>query len=294
MKIGLLHPGNMGAALATCLRGEVYWASDGRSPATAARAIEAGITDLDDLGSLVVASDVLVAVCPPAAAQDVAQQVSALGFDGLYVDLNAVAPATAIEIDTLHTRFVDGGVIGPPPTPGVSNSPDTRIYLSGEEASEVAGLFVGSRVKSRAIGPDPGQASALKMSYAAWTKGSSALLLSVAAVASQEGVLDELIAEWDASIPELRPRLDQVSSRIGAKAWRFVGEMEEIARTYADAGLPDGFHRAAADLYSRLSGLKDNNSDVTVAEIMRLLTEQQSSIVDVSTSPSPRQGGRGT
>jgi 3-hydroxyisobutyrate dehydrogenase-like beta-hydroxyacid dehydrogenase len=276
VKIGLLHPGNMGAALATCLHGEVYWASDGRSQATAARATEAGITDLGDLDSLVAAADVLLSVCPPAAARDVARQVSALGFGGLYVDLNAVAPATAIEISTLHTRFVDGGIIGPPPSPGEGNSPDTRIYFSGEEASEVAGLFIGSRVKSRAIGPDPGQASALKMTYAAWTKGSSALLLSIAAVASQEGVLNELMAEWDASIPELRPRLDQVSSRIGRKAWRFVGEMEEIARTYADAGLPDGFHLAAAGLYSRLSDLKDHESDVTVEEIMRLLTEERS------------------
>jgi 3-hydroxyisobutyrate dehydrogenase-like beta-hydroxyacid dehydrogenase len=266
----------MGAALATCLHGEVYWASDGRSQATAARATEAGITDLGDLDSLVAAADVLLSVCPPAAARDVARQVSALGFGGLYVDLNAVAPATAIEISTLHTRFVDGGIIGPPPSPGEGNSPDTRIYFSGEEASEVAGLFIGSRVKSRAIGPDPGQASALKMTYAAWTKGSSALLLSIAAVASQEGVLNELMAEWDASIPELRPRLDQVSSRIGRKAWRFVGEMEEIARTYADAGLPDGFHLAAAGLYSRLSDLKDHESDVTVEEIMRLLTEERS------------------
>jgi 3-hydroxyisobutyrate dehydrogenase-like beta-hydroxyacid dehydrogenase len=266
----------MGAALATCLHGEVYWASDGRSQATAARATEAGITDLGDLDSLVAAADVLLSVCPPAAARDVARQVSALGFGGLYVDLNAVAPATAIEISTLHTRFVDGGIIGPPPSPGEGNSPDTRIYFSGEEASEVAGLFIGSRVKSRAIGPDPGQASALKMTYAAWTKGSSALLLSVAAVASQEGVLNELMAEWDASIPELRPRLDQVSSRIGRKAWRFVGEMEEIARTYADAGLPDGFHLAAAGLYSRLSDLKDHESDVMVEEIMRLLTEERS------------------
>ena len=275
VKIGLLHPGNMGAALATCLLGEVYWASDGRSQATAARAIEAGIADLRDLDSLVPAVDVLLSVCPPAAARDVAQQVSALGFGGLYVDLNAVAPATALEISTLHTRFVDGGVIGPPPSPGDGNSADTRIYLSGEEASEVAGLFVGTRVKSRVIGRDPGQASALKMSYAAWTKGSSALLLSVAAVASQEGVLEELLAEWDASISELRPRLDQVSSRIGAKAWRFVGETEEIARTYADAGLPDGFHLAAAALYSRLSDLKDHESDVTVEEIISDLLEEQ-------------------
>jgi 3-hydroxyisobutyrate dehydrogenase-like beta-hydroxyacid dehydrogenase len=266
----------MGAALATCLRGEVYWASDGRSPATAARAIEAGITDLRDLDSLVAAVDVLLSVCPPAAARDVAQQVSALGFGGLYVDLNAVAPATAIEISALHTRFVDGGVIGPPPSPGDGNFPDTRIYLSGEEASEVAGLFVDPRVKSRAIGPDPGQASALKMSYAAWTKGISALLLSVAAVASQEGVLDELMAEWDDAFPELISRLDRTSARIGRKAWRFVGEMEEIARTYADAGLPDGFHLAAAALYSRLADLKDHESDVTVEEIMRLLTEEGS------------------
>ncbi len=114
----------------------------------------------------------------------------------------------------------------------------TRLYLSGEEASEVAALFAGSAVDTHIVGSDPGRASALKMTYAAWTKGTSALLLSVAALATSEEVIDELLDEWDMSIPELRARLERVSARIGEKAWRFAGEMEEIARTYGDAELP--------------------------------------------------------
>jgi len=274
VRVGLLHPGNMGAALAACIDGEVYWASEGRSRATATRASEVGIIDLENLESVVAGVDVLISVCPPAAARDVAQRVHDSGFGGLYVDLNAVAPATVLEIGRLHGRFVDGGVIGPPPQSDGSGQPaSTRVYLSGEEADGVAALFAGSPVDTRVIGPDPGQASALKMSYAAWTKGTSALLLSVAALAGSEGVFEELLSEWDESIPELRDRVEQLSARIGSKAWRFVGEMEEIARAYDEAGLPEGFHQAAADLYSRLSGLRDASPGQTVDEVTSLLLE---------------------
>lgn len=260
--------------MAACIDGEVYWASEGRSPATAARAAEAGIVDVEDLEALLAKVEVVLSVCPPAAAGDVAQRVHDSGFGGLYVDLNAVAPATVLEIGRLHGRFVDGGVIGSPPrSDGSGQSASTRIYLSGEEGDEVAALFAGSPVDTHVIGPHPGQASALKMSYAAWTKGTSALLLSVAALARAEGVFEELSSEWDQSIPELRDRVEQLSSRIGSKAWRFVGEMEEIARAYDEAGLPEGFHLAAADLYARLSGLKDASPGQTVDEISATLLE---------------------
>lgn len=264
----------MGAALGACVDGEVYWASDGRSRATASRAAEAGIVDLEDLETLVTVVDVVVSVCPPAAARDVAHQVSESGFGGLYVDLNAIAPVTVHQIGRLHRRFVDGGVIGPPPSSdGSGQQESTSLYLSGEEAGEFAALFTGSPVDTRVIGTDPGQASALKMAYAGWTKGTSALLLSVAALARSEGVFDVLLDEWDQSIPELRERLERLSSRIGSKAWRFAGEMEEIALAHGEAGLPEGFHRAAADLYSRLSGLKDLPPGQTVDEISSTLLE---------------------
>lgn len=281
----MLHPGNMGAALAACVDGQVFWASEERSQGTATRAREVGVVDLGSLDSVVAAVDVVLSVCPPAAAVEVAEQVSGLGFDGLYVDVNAVSPATARQISRLFTRFVDGGVVGPPPSSSRASQPapadsmpskgndssGTRLYLSGREASEVAALFAGSAVHTHVVGSDPGRASALKMSYAAWTKGTSALLLSVAALATSEEVIDELLDEWDMSIPELRERLGRVSGRIGKKAWRFVGEMEEIADTYSDAKLPNGFHLAAADIYSRLADLKDQPPDQAPGEVLDML-----------------------
>lgn len=274
VRIGVLHPGNMGAALAACLDREAFWASEGRSEASAARAKEAGIVDLGSVQSLVDAVDAVLSVCPPAAAVEIAEQVSGLGFDGLYIDVNAVSPTSTRQIARLFSRFVDGGIVGPPPPPSGQGPDGTRLYLSGREAAEVAALFAGSPVDARVIGSEPGQASALKMAYAAWTKGTSALLLSVAALATSEGVAQELFDEWEMSIPELKVRLAQLSGRIGQKAWRFVGEMEEIASAHGDAGLPDGFHLAAADIYSRISELKDHPQGQPPDEIMKMLLDK--------------------
>lgn len=292
MRVGVLHPGAMGAALAACIDSETLWASEGRSEATVARARNAGIVDTGSQAALVAAADVVISVCPPAAALDVAKQVSNLEFDGLYIDVNAVSPATTRQTERLFPRFVDGAVIGPPPsspsTSGASSengengrakanaSSRTRLYLSGEEADTAATLFNGTLVESRVIGAKPGRASALKMAYAAWTKGTSALLLSVAALATSEEVIEDLVEEWDMSIPELRERLERVSSRIGEKAWRFVGELEEIARTFDDAGLPDGFHLAAAEVFSRLTDLKGHAPGQRVDEVTNMLLDRSS------------------
>lgn len=284
----MLHPGNMGAALGACVDGEVLWAGDGRSGDTTARAGGAGFVDVGSLQSLVAAADAVIAVCPPSAAVEVAAQVKQLGFDGLYVDVNAVSPASARQMSRLFTRFVDGGIVGPPPPStraGGATPPNTervresqprgtRLYLSGRQASEVTEWFAESPVDARVVGTEPGQASALKMAYAAWTKGTSALLLSVAALATSEGVIEELLEEWDMSLPELRGRLEQVSAGIGLKAWRFVGEMHEIARTHEDAGLPNGFHLAAADLYARLADLKDQPPGQVSAEVLKTLLDR--------------------
>lgn len=291
VKTGILHPGDMGAALAAAIDSEVVWASEGRSEVTAKRAEETEILDVGALESLVDVADAIISVCPPAAAVELAGQVSVLGFAGLYIDVNAVSPSTSREIGRLFPRFVDGGIVGPPPAlslgqnysaevDGASSAkgrPDgTRLYLSGPEAPAVAAMFAGSTVDARVIGSELGAASALKMAYAAWTKGTSALLLSVAALASSEGVTQELFDEWDLSIPDLEERLERISSRIGKKAWRFVGEMEEIANSYRDAGLPDGFHLAAADLYSRLEELKGYPAERGPDEIVNILLDRSS------------------
>src|SRR5262249_43509984 len=203
MEVGLLHPGEMGAAIGAALRTRgqtVLWASAGRSRATAARAEAAGLTNVGDVGELCRSCEVLLSVCPPHAAGDVARQAER--FEGLYVDANAVSPATARATAGLVDRFVDGGIIGPPPqTPGT-----TRFYLSGGEAELVAELFGGTIVDARVVSAEPGIASVLKMSYASWTKGSSALLLAARALALAEGVEDALLEEWRLSLPQLADR----------------------------------------------------------------------------------------
>ena len=102
-----------------------------------------------------------------------------------------------------------------------------------------------------------GAASALKMAYAAWTKTSAALLIAVRALAQSEGIEEALLGEWKRSIPDLPERSSTAVSKNARKAWRFVGEMEEIAAAFADAGLPAGFSLAAREIYQRLEQYKN-------------------------------------
>jgi 3-hydroxyisobutyrate dehydrogenase-like beta-hydroxyacid dehydrogenase len=248
--IGLLHPGEMGAALGRVLRDrghQVLWASSDRSEATAQRAEAAGLDDVLSVEALLERSDVILSVCPPHAARDVAR--ATLAFAGLFVDANAIAPATARDLagERNGAAFVDGGIIGPPPqTPGT-----TRLYLSGAQAPAVADLFEWSAVDPRVVSEEVGDASAVKMTYAAWTKGTAALLLAIQAVAEAEGVERALTEEWRLSLPDLPEAFARARRSASAKGWRWVGEMEEIAATFEAAGLPDGFHRAAAEIFAR-------------------------------------------
>jgi 3-hydroxyisobutyrate dehydrogenase-like beta-hydroxyacid dehydrogenase len=239
----------MGAAVAAQLRRNrsVLWASPGRSAETLRRADEAGLRDAGTVEELVASSDVILSVCPPHAALDVARSIG--DFDGIYVDANAVSPATAREIASVveegGARFVDGGILGPPPRDGVP----TRLYLSGAMARGVADLFRDTVVQARVVSEEPGAASAVKMVYAAWTKGTAALLLAIREVAEAEGVEETLLTEWQESIPELPERSRRAAAAADSKGWRWVGEMEEIARTFETAGQPGGFHQAAAQVY---------------------------------------------
>ena len=258
--IGLLHPGEMGAAVGQCLAGaghRVLWVPRGRSAATGARAVAAGLTGVGGgLAELVRRADIILSVCPPHAALDIARQVA--GFGGIYLDANAISPATAREVagvvEAGGAGYVDGGIIGTPPVaPGF-----IRLYLSGPRAGEVRQLFESSPVDARTVdhvltvsGGQVGAASAVKMAYASWTKGSAALLLAARALARAEGVEETLLAEWGISQPGLDERSARAAGSAAAKGWRWIAEMEEIAATMAAAGLPEGFHQAAAEIYRR-------------------------------------------
>jgi 3-hydroxyisobutyrate dehydrogenase-like beta-hydroxyacid dehydrogenase len=266
--IGLLHPGEMGAAVGAALRASghtVLWTSTGRSAATAERAEEAGLEGVGTIEELGRRSDVILSLCPPHAAVDVAR--SLIRFAGIYVDANAVSPATARTIAGLVGRYVDGGIIGSPPrTPGT-----TRLYLSGAEATSVADLFADTIVDARVVAEDPSAASAVKMAFAAWTKGTSALLLAIRAVARAEGIEQTLLDEWRMSLPHLPEQSAAAAHSALAKGWRWVGETNEIADTFAAAGLPDGFHRAAAEIYRRSPHEQADDEDDSLERVLSAL-----------------------
>lgn len=275
--VALLHPGKMGAtigAAAAVSGARVLWASVGRGPATHKRAEGAGLHDVGTLADAVRQSEVVLSVCPPHAAVEVARAVLAEKFSGIYVDANAISRATAVEIGAMVRRagasFVDGGIIGSP----VKQSGTTRLYLSGERATEIAELFQGSMLDARAIGDLPGQASALKVAYAAWTKGTDALILAIRALATHEGVDQALLDEWSISQPALAKKCDRAAAVAAPKAWRYVGEMHEIAEAFQGAGLPDGFHQAAAQFWERLACFKDQTDPpLTVAKVIGVLRD---------------------
>jgi len=251
-RVALLHPGEMGAALGAALVSaghRVAWASQGRSTATAARAADAGLEDAGTVAALVRSSDVILSVCPPHAAAEVARSVA--GFGGVYADANAISPGLSrligASVQAGGARYVDAALIGPPPR----GRGDTRLYLSGEDALAVADLFAGSPVDAVTLPGEPGTASALKMAYASWTKGSASLLLTARALARAEGVEDALLQEWRISGPQLEQRSRQAALAASTKGWRWAGEMREIAATMREAGLPDGAHEAAAEVFER-------------------------------------------
>jgi len=280
--VALLHPGNMGVtigAAAATSGARVIWVSEQRGEATRRRAAQAGLADVEKLDNALSESDLVLSVCPPHAAIDVAQQVARQKFTGVYVDANAVSRATAERIGEIVTdggaSFVDGGIIGSP----VKQPGTTRLYLSGARARDVAALFAKSMLDARAIGREPGAASALKVAYASWTKGTDALLLAIRAYAAHEGVDDALLEEWRISQPALEKRCERAAAVATPKAWRYVGEMEEIAEAFENAGLPGGFHKAAAELCARLDAFKDRTdpapSITEVIEALRGAVEQQ-------------------
>ncbi len=272
--IGLLHPGEMGISVAASLQNAghtVYWVSAGRSDQTRARAGQYALRDAGTLAALCAACPVIVSICPPDAAETVAAGVLASRFRGLYLDANAISPQRAQRLAQAFAgagaTFVDGGIIG-----GPAWQPDTTwLYLSGPAAAEAAVLFAAGPLATAVLDGPAGQASALKMVYAAWSKGTTALLAAVLAAAEALDVRADLEAQWARDGGELATTAGPRARRVTRKAWRFAGEMDEIADTLGGAGLPEGFHRAAADVYQRLAGFKGRDELPALDEVLRTL-----------------------
>ena len=271
--IGLISPGQMGASIgaaASHSATRVIWAGDGRSKASHTRASDAGLENGGTIDRLVKDSDIILSVCPPHDAEDVARQVKQRAFPGLFVDCNAIAPEKSRQIAERfgYQNFVDGGIVGGPAWKSESG---TRLYLSGDRSKEIAALFDNSPLETTIIPGEIGAASAMKMVFAAYTKGTTALLAAILGVAEKEGVRSVLESQWGQTFTE------QTYQRVvanSAKAWRFEGEMQEIAATFENAGLPGGFHTAAAAVFERLAQFKDEPA-VDIVELLKALNQSR-------------------
>lgn len=282
--LGILHPGQMGISVAASAKNSgctVYWAGEGRSAQSHARAQQHGLHDAGSVAALCRVSEVIVSVCPPHAVEEVAAKVVEHGFQGIFVDANAISPQRAqniaAQVNSGGAAFVDGGIIGGPAwKPGT-----TWLYLSGPMAQQAADAFAAGPLETEVIGDEIGKASALKMCFAALTKGTTALLTAVFGAAEQLNVLDELMAEWGRNGAKAGAENERKVREVTAKAWRFVGEMEEIAATFAAAGMPAGFHQAAADIYKRLAEFKDAPATPAIEEVLAALQTPAESTLHV-------------
>ncbi|MEH1864878.1 MAG: DUF1932 domain-containing protein [Nostoc sp.] len=253
--VGILSPGDMGQAIAAVLNQnglKTIAALNDRSPRTRQLAAAGNIQDVGSLTELVIESDVVLSVLVPAAATEAARQVAEVIGNVrkqiLYVDCNAVAPQKvkriAQLIESSGATFVDASIIGPPPrVPG-----RTRIYASGKQAGELQQLQ-NYGLDIRVIGDEIGQASGLKMSYAALTKGLTAISTELLIAAHRLGLDEQLWNEVSSSQPELAAILTHSIPSMTPKAHRWIGEMEEIAETFKELGLTEQIFYGAADVY---------------------------------------------
>ncbi len=255
--VAIMAPGDMGHSVGAVLgaRGlRVVTCLAGRSERTRALAGQAGIEDLADDATLVRTADALLSILVPAQAETLAQRIAAAlratSSDLLYVDCNAVAPETARRVGGIvqaaGARFVDAGIIGPPPKPDAAG---TRFYASGAASGDFAELR-DYGLDVRIVGERAGDASAVKMCYAALTKGTTAIMTELLVAASRLGVSEALHAELALSQAAMLERMQRSIPAMVPKAHRWVGEMEEIARTFGDVGLTPLTFEGAAALYA--------------------------------------------
>ncbi|GGP40298.1 DUF1932 domain-containing protein [Streptomyces abikoensis] len=275
--VGLLHPGSMGAAFAAQLRSQgipVLWCRTGRSNASRQRADCAGIEAVDDLGGLLRRVDVVLSLCPPEAAEDVAAQVGAFGFrGGTYIEANAITPLRVRRIaDRLpHAIVVDGAVVGSPPVGGKQPT----LYLSGpsEHVAQVEALFRGTDIRAHRLGEEIGKASALKLAYSSYQKASRVLAAVAYGLADSHGVADELLEIASKRSGSYLAETDYIP-KTAARAWRWGPELGDAADLLAEAGLPDHLMRAATEVLHLWESARDRT--LTVDEALRqLCTEGQ-------------------
>jgi 3-hydroxyisobutyrate dehydrogenase-like beta-hydroxyacid dehydrogenase len=259
----------MGSAIAARLIANghrVLWCPVGRSAGSARRAGQVGLTAVESIGELLTASAVVFSICPPAAAEEVADQIA--DYAGIFVEANAISPHRMIAIgERSGATVVDGSIIGPPP----SASARARVYLSGpaDAVETVHGLLAGSTAAPVSLGEPIGRASALKMAFGSFQKTSRALAAVSHAIAQDYGVTEELVKEATALGDNALMEPDYLPSA-AARAWRWAPEMLEVAETARALGLPDALATGSAEVMGRWAADQDE-FDIDLATTLRHL-----------------------
>ena len=258
LTIGIMSPGDMGHSIAEVLDAAGYrvvTVLDGRSKLTKTRAKRSNMEDLGNLNEVVSVSDFIFSIMPPEEAENFAKKIAKLidGSDNspVFVDCNAVSPNTTLDIAEVITssgaKFLNVGIIGPPPGRGLT----TRFYASGRDASLLQ--FINQNdIKLVLVGDDLAKASAIKMCYAALTKGTMTLHAGVLVAAELLGISEEVQAEIKASQPFHWEAMNKRVSAFACDAGRWAGEMDQISNTFASAGVTPCLHKGAADIFRLL------------------------------------------
>ncbi len=258
-KVAVMSAGDMGEGIGASIKGqgiEVITCLVGRSDETRMRAGRSGLQEVAGLDALVNEAELVISILPPEQAEEFATTVAAAMIRSRkkppFADMNAIAPTTAKRISAIiegaGSIFIDGGIIGLPPFKGDN---DTKLYVSGPAAKIMAELNGNGKTITQ-LGGEIGRASAVKMVYASVTKGTDSLLTAAYTAAEALGIREILEAEWEESQPEALARMERRVPFLPADAGRWIGEMEQIAETYASVGVTPNYHKGAADIYRLL------------------------------------------
>ena len=259
--VAIMGVGDMGHAVGGALKEsgfDVISCLNGRSEHSRNLAKVAGIRDIGNLELMVADSDIVLSIMPPSAAEgfgnDIVAAIEASGSSPMFVECNAISPDTTRRVEAgikaAGASYTDVGIIGS--APGRPGSPP-RFYASGPDLGPISELD-GKGIKVMPMGDQVGRATSIKMCYAGLTKGTTTLLTAVAIAAESLGITDELGAELASSQSAAYDGMKRAVPRLPLDAGRWIGEMEEIAATFASAGVTDNFHQAARDIFLLLDG----------------------------------------
>ncbi len=273
-----MSPGDMGSGVGGALKQNglrVMTALNGRSDTSKKRAAEESFEDVGSLDELVKKCDLILSILVPSEAlsfaQEVAEAIVRTRSEVAVADCNAVSPATAMKIGEIITlaggKYIDAGIIGPSPRRGTA----PRFYASGEHAS-ILGELDKKGISVPIMDGPIGRASGLKMVYAALTKGTAALYASTLMTAHSLGLYEALIKEMELSQAGTLAAMNRVKT-ISAQAFRWIGEMEEIAATFGDAGMSSNIHTGAAETFLQIANSSIGQERVDSVDTSRSLED---------------------